>query len=414
MKIIQLTAENVKKLKVVDITPTKDFIQITGRNGSGKSSVLDSIWWALAGKEAIASEPIRKGEEKAIIKLDLGSMIVTRRFTKAGTTLAVENAEGFKAPSPQAMLDAIIGNLTFDPLEFSRMPAKQQFDTLRQIAEVKIDFEALAKEDAADTERRRDINRDIKNLEGELAGITVSDNAPDEAVDVTKLLGDLEEIDVFNTEMMDRTALRDKKWNYIQYEEKVIGGLKKQLADAQENLTKLNVEFETINATIQPLEDNTAIKAKLSGAEAINKAHAAKQRRGTINAQVALKTKAADEITASLAARTAFKVDALQKTKMPIDGLSLGQGEVVFNDIPFLQLSAAEQLRISVAIAMAANPKLKIIRIKDGSLLDDDSLKMIQAMAGEHEYQIWCEMVNTTGKVGIFMEDGEVRENNDA
>ena len=62
MKILKLTAENIKKLKVVEITPQGNVVQITGRNGSGKSSTLDAIWWALAGKEAIQGKPIREGE----------------------------------------------------------------------------------------------------------------------------------------------------------------------------------------------------------------------------------------------------------------------------------------------------------------------------------------------------------------
>lgn len=50
MKIVSLTAENVKKLTVVEITPAGNLVQITGKNGQGKSSVLDAIWWALAGR----------------------------------------------------------------------------------------------------------------------------------------------------------------------------------------------------------------------------------------------------------------------------------------------------------------------------------------------------------------------------
>lgn len=411
MKIIQLTAENVKKLKVVDITPTKDFIQITGRNASGKSSVLDSIWWALAGADAIQEQPIRKGQEKAIIKLNLGDMIVTRKFTKSGTTLSIENADGFKAPSPQAMLDAIIGNLTFDPLEFSRMPTKQQFDALRRIADVKIDFEALAKADTVDTEKRRDINRDVKNLEGELASITVSDDAPVEFVNVGDLIKQLGETE--NRNAMLRECEIDKENSQLK-----IKRMEKRIEEIKDELIRLDGDIMLEKAKIKALplivyESTDPIKARITSAETINKAHAAKQRRSEINAQVALKTKASDELTKSIATRAENRLKAVQASKMPIVGLTLGEGNVLFNDIPFLQLSAAEQLRVSVAIAMAANPKLKIIRIKDGSLLDDDSLKMIQEMAATHEYQVWCETVNTSGKVGIYMEDGEVAATND-
>lgn len=79
MRIIKLTAENVKRLKVVDITPKGDVVEITGPNESGKTSVLDSIWWAIAGERVIQSEPIRQGEEEARIRLDLGDIIVPSR-----------------------------------------------------------------------------------------------------------------------------------------------------------------------------------------------------------------------------------------------------------------------------------------------------------------------------------------------
>lgn len=410
MKIIQLTAENVKKLKVVDITPTKDFIQITGKNGSGKTSVLDSIWWALAGADAIQEQPIRKGQEKAIIKLNLGDMIVTRKFTKSGTTLSIENAEGFKAPSPQAMLDAIIGNLTFDPLEFSRMPAKEQFDALRRIADVKINFDDLAKSDKADTEKRRDINRDIKNLEGELASITVSDDAPTEFVNVGDLIKQLGDTEDRNAVLREREIEKENSQLKIKRMEERIEEIKDELVRLDGDIMLEKAKIEALPLIVY--ESTDPIKARIASAETINKSHAAKQRRSEINAQVALKTKASDELTKSIATRAENRLKAIQASKMPIVGLTLGEGDVLFNDIPFLQLSAAEQLRVSVAIAMAANPKLKIIRIKDGSLLDDDSLKMIQEMSAAKEYQVWIENVDTTGKVGIYMEDGEIKENN--
>src|SRR4051812_37263172 len=67
MKIISLHAENVKRLKAVDITPDSPTVVIAGKNGQGKSSVLDSILLALAGKDAakLMTRPIRDGAERA-------------------------------------------------------------------------------------------------------------------------------------------------------------------------------------------------------------------------------------------------------------------------------------------------------------------------------------------------------------
>jgi predicted ATPase len=124
MRIIELRAENVKNLKVVDITPRGNVVQVTGKNGSGKTSVLDSIWWALAGADNIQGVPVRKGAESMRIRLNLGELIVERKQTVAGSrTITVRNpkqrADGseaapgtpdaklFKFDSPQEMLDAL-------------------------------------------------------------------------------------------------------------------------------------------------------------------------------------------------------------------------------------------------------------------------------------------------------------------
>ena len=411
MKIIQFTAENIKKLKVVDITPTKDFIQITGANGSGKSSILDSIWWALGGKDAIQGQPIRKGEHKAMIRLDLGECIVTRRFTDSGTTLVVENGDGFRAASPQAMLNEIVGKLAFDPLEFSRMGAKEQYDALKIIADVDVNLDVLAQEDEKDKEERRDINRDIKTLQGQLAGITYAIDAPDHEISVTDLIKELGELENHNAVVLENDRAREKYEARIRQIDAEIFDLENKIAALRDQRTRGHGMIDALpNMAVKSTD---AIKVQIAGAQEINKAVAAKKQNGELNAKIAFMQSKVEAIETRLAERDKMRTNALLESKMPIDGLMLGDKVVLYCGIPFDQLSAAEQLRVSVAIAMAANPKLKVIRIKDGSLLDDASLKTIQEMAGDREYQVWIERVETTGKVGIVMEDGEVISTNE-
>ena len=111
MKIINLTAENVKRLRAVEITPNGNVVTVTGRNAQGKTSVLDAIWLALgggaAGRETV--RPIRDGEDKASVTLDLGDLTVVRTWAGDKTTLTVKSADGAKygscllytSPSPR-------------------------------------------------------------------------------------------------------------------------------------------------------------------------------------------------------------------------------------------------------------------------------------------------------------------------
>ena len=78
-----------------------------------------------------------------------------------------------------------------------------------------------------------------------------------------------------------------------------------------------------------------------------------------------------------------------------------------------LNSSNAEQIKVSAAIGMTTNRKVRVMRIKDGSLLDDSSLAVIAEMAHERDFQVFIETVDLTGNIGFYMEDGEVKTVND-
>ena len=163
MKIISLIAENIKRISAVEIAPDGNLVQITGRNGQGKSSILDAIWWALAGTKHIQAQPIRKGADAAHIQLDLGEVVVRRTFRRKGedeftTSLSVESPDGARFKSPQDVLNAFLGALSFDPLEFARMKPREQFDALRHFVPG-IDFDQIDGKNRADYAKRTDAGR---------------------------------------------------------------------------------------------------------------------------------------------------------------------------------------------------------------------------------------------------------------
>ena len=119
-----------------------------------------------------------------------------------------------------------------------------------------------------------------------------------------------------------------------------------------------------------------------------------------------------ETLTVKIDAIDAKKSEMLAKANMPIAGLGINEDGVTYTGIPFDQISSAEQLKVSLAIAMAANPQIRVIRIMDGSLLDGDNFKVIQEMADAKDYQVFVEKVDDSGKVGVYIEDGEVKADN--
>lgn len=421
MKILQFNAENVKKLTVVQIKPDGNIVQLTGRNGSGKTSVLDSILWAMAGTEAIQSKPIRKGAETARIELALGiggttKLIVERRFTEHQSYLTVKSVDGAKYPSPQRMLDDLLGTLTFDPLGFMREKPREQFETLRKLVKLDIDPDALDEANVTDAAKRTDINRDTKTLRARIGAIPPTpEELPAAPIDEAGLLDRVETAAAGNVAIEQRKARRaDHVHN--------IAGIRREALEDLEHARALTAAAEQKNAKADKMQaelnaapplaepiDITALRIALTAARETNRHIAVRTQRAQLESEAEAMQKRADGLTAAMDARKAAKRAAIEKAEMPIPGLGMGEGEVLFNGVPLNQASDAEQLMVSTAIAAALNPKLRVLRIRDGSLLDDDAMKRLAEFADKHDMQIWVERVTSSGNVGIVMEDGHVR-----
>lgn len=427
MKIIRFEAENIKRISAVSITPTGEVVEITGRNGQGKTSVLDSIWWALAGTGNVQVRPIRDGQEQARIFLDLGELKVTRTFKVSEkdpkgytTTLTVENAEGVRASSPQAMLDSLMGSLSFDPLAFTKMKPKEQFDTLKQFVPG-VDFDDIGRRNKSDFDKRTDINRQEKATRAQADGIRVAAGVPAEAVDEAALIAELDDAGRTNAEIEARRGRRQQAEAEIERTRAAAAtcrsnaeSLRKQAEGEDQKANEHEaaataLEQKIAEAPALPAQvDTTAIREKLARAGDINRAVEAKKRRDALTVEAdALKAESA-ALTKAIEVRNAGKAKAVADAEMPVDGLGFGDDIVTFNGVPFEQASDAEQLRASILIAAAMNPQVRVIRVRDGSLLDEDSFRELTAMAEAEGCQIWLESVQSGRPGAVVIEDGMV------
>jgi hypothetical protein len=431
MKIISFQAENYKKLRAIEITPDGNLVQITGRNGQGKSSTLDAIWSALGGAGAVPKKPIRNGEKTARVRLDLGDIKVLRTFTATEdgeftTKLTVESADGASYPSPQRLLDSLMGSLSFDPLAFSRMDAKEQFDALRKFVP-DIDFDAIDRAQLGDYQRRTDVNRRLKDAKASADNIKVSDNAPVDVIDESALVAKLKEAGDHNTDITTRRANRKTMADQIVTRQTGCDDIRSQIIDLEEQLKQKTELLERTLASIEAsrqkladapelpaLIDTAAVAAELNTARANNQRHAEwsadNKKRAELRALAKQLETESTALTASMDKRLKDKQAAISAAQLPISGISFGEGSVLLNGVPFDQGSDAEKLRASVEMAMAANPKLRVIRIRDGSLLDEDGLKLVAEMADARDCQVWLERVDGSGQVGIVLENGSIKQ----
>ena len=415
MKIIELRAENVMRLKAVEITPDGTVQVIGGRNAQGKSAVLNAIWLALGGGKASKdiSRPIRDGEENASVRLDLGDLVVTRTWTQKGTSLKVENAEGATFKSPQGMLDALVGQLSFDPLAFTRLSAKEQRAALLDLVDLDVDLDTI---DA----QIRDLYADRTEIgrKGTAIGdVTVDDTLPTvekSAASVVKKLQEAQEVhrwvDTTRQQIQDAHTAADAALTTVRAAEERIKELQAQITSLIATRKMRLAEAENMQHAIDNTEmPNLAyIEDELATVEDTNaKIRANNAARERLNEKQALRD-AYEGLTKQLTELDEQKAAALAAATFPVDGLSFDSTGVLYRGVPLSQASSAEQIRVSLAMGMALNPKLRVLMIKDGSLLDEDSMAAIRDQVADGDFQLWLEVVNPDDPSAVLIEDGMV------
>ena len=404
LKVLNLKAENFKRLKAIDITPDGDVVFVGGKNAQGKTSVLDAIWAALGGGDAARAikKPIRDGEKQASVTVDLGEYVVTRKWSKddAGT-LTVTAPSGAKFTSPQKLLDEIIGAHAFDPLAFTRLPAKDQVAALLGLVDIELDLDAVARERAALYEDRTAVGRQGKSL-GEAP--TIIHGVPDEEVSAAAILAEIEAAQSARFAREGAERSNDEAGEQVAELQRRIAAMQAELEHAESK--KANA-YQRLHALPEPV-DVGPLQEKLGSVEETNRLVRSNAHAREVAGQIDSLRREYEAMSGKLDTLDKRRSDALAAAKFPVDGLSFGDDGVTLNGIPFSQSSAAEQLKVSTALAIAANPTLRVLRIMDGSLLDSDSLRIIAELAADHDYQVWIEVVDESGELGIVIEDGEV------
>lgn len=434
MRIVGLKFENFKRIEVVEIIPDGDVIELRGKNGAGKTSILDGIEAAFGGAEAFGEMPIRKGQKKAVMELDLGDLKIRRVIEKdKAPKFELVDSGGGTLKSPQAVLNSLYSKSAADPVEFARMKPKEQQVVVAKISGV--DPEAFASKRQTLMTKRADVNRlakstqavvDQKKAELDQALKSAGLKAPPAEIEsIEKLMADLNAGEKVNEAkaMLDRASKSAaaevvKHSNLIMSAADEIQGLEKKLADLKANHARLVATEQEYQITERkafeewkaaPQFDPAPIQDKILKADGLNKCHRLNADLIKTMDQLTETEKIADDYTKKIERHDAEFKAAVAAAKMPVEGLGFSEVGVTFNGVPFEEASSAEQLRISAAIAMSGSPRIRVCIVRDASLLDEDSLKLLAQVAKERQYQLWVEQVGT-GETGILIVDGHVEE----
>jgi len=428
-KLIKLNVQNFKRIQAVEIEPTGNLTIVGGMNEMGKSSLLDSISVLLQGKTTKIPEPVRKGTKKATITGEIqkdewdafDDMIITRTITAAGNWyVKVQDKNGRAYKSPEGMLKEIFGE-PLDPVEFVKMTSAERVETLKRITG--LDFSKLDAKRKEYYDERVLTGREVKQIEGSVKGFEAYyPDVPEEKVLLTDLLGKLEKRQAVNKVNSDKKKKLEKTEGEVKEAQQRIDELQGELTQLQvkifnaENFynglvgdqTEMKEEVANLKDT-----DEQEIKDQIAKVEETNTKIDSNVKFDKETEKLEQKKYAYQMLTSKLQKIEDDKKEQLSKIDFPVDGLSFNESDVLYNNLPFneKQLSSEELLRVSFAIAIAARPNLKNILIREGSLLDENNLKLIGKMAEDAGIHCFVEVVGDDAeKATIIIENGVVKE----
>lgn len=406
MIIQKLKLTNIKGVKKIDIHCDEDVVQLCGKNGSGKTTTLDSIRWAFGGKKEIEDEPIRTGEEEGEIFLETDDIVITRKFKKDGkkTTLKVEGKKGGKYN--QGDLNKIFDTITINPMEFYKLDAKDQINQLERLMgdEFREKLAKCREEYQEAYEERSSINRQIKNM-GEIKIPEKLDEVP-----ISELLKRRKELEEYNNE---QDELNEKH----EWCDEKLGELTEKLQMLQEKIDKVRSNIAKVEEKRKSLDKPKVLKTKeleevMEQIERAEKANSNAAEYHIAKAKLEEKKKLEEkheELNEKVKQLKGAEAELIDNSDLPIKGLTFQDGEIWVKDRPFKQLSEGEKVKVSAMIAMSFNPDLRVMLVKGGSDLDEDNFKTLLKLAKKRKFQLWVERITPVGEC-IMLEDGEKKK----
>lgn len=416
--VVGLHISGLQKISVVDLTPPKDgVVRIIGKNEAGKSSLLNSIALALAGLPKGAPSPLQHGRDRGEVVVNLGPFQVQRVFTESNQYLTVKRADG-KVAKPQAFLDELVGQgLGFDPFAFSTMKPAQQVTLLLDALKLEQDPRDIDKERQGYYEQRTEKNREVKSLEARIAAIPDRPEVPSEEISVADLMQERAEALKAKLEFQNVKERLSRADSDVLKAQAEVDRIKRVLVDAETSLRHCQAEKDALTNALASITvpDTTDLDERLTSVEETNRAVRAKQERTRLVTELATVAAKAQELTEAMDLCDVMKESVLAGAELPVEGLGFetvgGEYMVCINGIPLSQCSQSQKLKVGMGLSMALNPKVRVILIREASLLDDESMALVDAMARTHGYQCWLERVGqeSEGENSFVLEAGELR-----
>lgn len=404
IKINSLELESVKRIKAVKLEPSANGLTIIGgKNGQGKTSVLDAICWALGGDRYRPSNPQRDGAYNTpSLHIELSNGITVERSGK-NSSLKVTDKDGNRAG--QNLLNSFIEELALNLPKFMESTSTEKANTLLQIIGVGDELLKLEIEEKKLYNERYAVGRMAEQKEKYALELPHYDGVPASPVSAGDLIKQQQDILAQNGENQRKRErvkqLEAQKELYQKQYEEISEKLKNSIADLE--LARLSAA-ELKDRSTEELEKNIAdidalnirIRANLDREKAFSDSEDYKR-------QYAEYTSAINDIRSK-------RIKLLDNANLPLPGLSVEDGELIYKGNKWDCMSGAEQLKVATAIVRKLKPECGFVLLDKLEQMDTDTLQEFGMWLESEGLQAIATRVSTGDECSVIIEDGCVAE----
>lgn len=402
MKINKLEIENVKRIKAVKIEPTKDGLTIIGgKNNQGKTSVLDSIAWALGGERFRPSQAQREGSViPPNLKIVMDNGLIVERKGK-NSDLKVTDPSGKKAG--QQLLNEFIEQLALDLPRFMSANGKEKANTLLHIIGVDTKLADLEKQETELFNSRQALGRIADQKEKYAKEQPYFPDAPDTPVSASELIRRQQEILAKNGENQRlRANLHRLEQERQQINDQLSDLLRKQ-AEVEEKLRVAKLSAEDLQD-----ESTAELEKSLADIDEINRKVRANLDKDKAEEDAKHYRKQYQNMTVEIENIRSEKVALLHSAELPLPGLSVADGELIYNGAKWDCMSGSDQLKVATAIVRKLNPKCGFVLLDKLEQMDLDTLQEFGQWLEAEGLQAIATRVSTGDECSVIISDGYV------
>ena len=410
VKINKLELENVKRVRAVQLEPTANGLTVIGgRNGQGKTSVLDAIAWALGGEKYRPSKAERDGSVlPPEIRVELSNGIIVERKGKNSALKVTDPSGGRRG---QKLLDEFVEQLALNLPKFMEASDRDKAGTLLNIIGVGDQLAALEKQEAELYQERLMVGRVADQKQKYAAEMPQYDGVPADLVSASELIRQQQGILARNGENARKRANRDRIRFELDNQVKLVARLNEQLAEAERVRAQLKDDLDIAEMDALALHDESTaeLEANIAQIDEINAKVRANLDRAKAVEDARQYTAQYNDLSGKIDQVRGQRRALLDGAELPLPGLGVENGALVYNGQAWDCMSSSEQLKVATAIVRKLNPECGFVLVDKLEQMDAQTMREFGAWLEAEGLQVIATRVTSAGEdCTILIEDGTV------